>query len=63
MSSRAVTIGRGFGPSARSSSVPTPDATRREDQVVDLVISDLVRSGRAVTLLDRPDRTPIGPTG
>ena len=41
-----------------SSSVPTPDATRREEQVVDLVISDLVRSGRSVTLLDRPDRHP-----
>ncbi len=36
--------------------MPTPDATRREDQVVDLVISDLIRSGRSVTLLDRPDR-------
>ena len=44
--------------SARSSSVPTPDATRREEQVVGLVISDLVRSGRSVTLLDRPDRHP-----
>ena len=58
MSSRAVIIGRSFGSSARSSSVPTPDATRREEQVVDLVISDLVQSGRSVTLLDRPDRHP-----
>ena len=56
MSSRAVTVGRSLGSSERSSSVPTPDATRREDHVVDLVISDLVRSGRSVTLLDRPDR-------
>lgn len=37
--------------------MPTPDATRREDQVVDLVISDLIWSGSSVTLLDRPDRS------
>jgi hypothetical protein len=56
MSGRSFTIARRFGSSARVPSVPTPDATRREDQVVDLVISDLGRSGRTVTLLDRPDR-------
>ena len=36
--------------------MPTSAAERREDRVIELVIADLVRSRRVVTLLDRPDR-------
>ena len=36
--------------------VPTAAAEQREDRVIELVIADLVRTGRSVALLDRPDR-------
>ncbi|HVB51589.1 MAG TPA: hypothetical protein VND89_07655, partial [Acidimicrobiales bacterium] len=36
--------------------MPTPAAEQREDRVIELVIADLVRTGRSVALLDRPDR-------
>jgi hypothetical protein len=36
--------------------MPTPAAQQREDRVIELVIADLVRAGRSVALLDRPDR-------
>jgi hypothetical protein len=38
------------------SDMPKPLATLREDQVIDLVLTELRRSGRSVDLLDRPDR-------
>ena len=39
-----------------ASEMPTPAAEQREDRVIELVTADLVRSGRAAALLDRPDR-------
>lgn len=36
--------------------MPSHSACEREDQVVDLVIADLSRSGRLVKVVDRPDR-------
>lgn len=36
--------------------MPTPAAALREDRVIELVIDDIVRSGRSVALIDRPDR-------
>ena len=36
--------------------MPTPAAERREDEVIALVATDLLRSGSSATLLDRPDR-------
>jgi hypothetical protein len=36
--------------------LPTPAAEQREGRVIALVIKDLIESGRAVMLLDRPDR-------
>ncbi len=39
--------------------MPTQAAEQREDRVVELVIADLVCSGKSVTLLDRPDRNAL----